>query len=191
MTSAVHIDSPPAHALRTWTREEFERLIGFGLFGDEKLELLEGNIITMSPQGIVHASVNQLLTKRFVRALGDRAEVRVQLPFAAGDLSRPEPDVAIVPPGDYVNALPTLAYLLVEVAESSLDFDRTTKARLYAACNIPEYWIINLVNDTVEVYTEPLHGDYGSKRTYRQDERIGLSALSGIGFDVNELLPQR
>src|SRR5580704_11900392 len=95
-------------------------------------------------ESLTSTSVTRL-NKLLVRALGDRAEVRVQAPFGASDVSEPEPDLAVVPPGSYLDEHPSRAHLLIEVADSSLQDDRRIKGPLYAAAGVPEYWIVDLV----------------------------------------------
>ena len=127
-------------------------MVAAGLFRNHRIELLYGRLVTVSPQHAPHASTVQRLNKWLVTALGDRADVRVQLPFAAGDESEPEPDVAVVHVGDYDDSHPSEAYLIVEVSDSSLDDDRRLKRPIYAAARVPEYWIVNLVSRCVEIY---------------------------------------
>jgi Uma2 family endonuclease len=110
------------------------------MFEHERVELIRGMVLTMSPIGPAHADPIDVLTRRLVLAMGDRAVVRVQQPFAASDDSEPEPDLALVPPGRYAADHPRQARLVIEVAQSSLTYDRETKAPLYAESGVPEYW---------------------------------------------------
>lgn len=122
--------------LRRWTRAEYDRLVELGVFEGERIELLRGVIVEMSPQSVEHASPIQEATHYLVRLLGDRARVRVQLPFAASDDSEPEPDIAVVPPGAYADAHPSVAWLIIEVATPSLATDRD-KGGVYALASSP------------------------------------------------------
>jgi len=153
-------DAFPLDRLRPIRRAEYDRMVRLGMFRQEKIELLYGRLVFMSPHGEPHAYSITRLTKLLVRALGDRADVRVQLPFAASDDSEPEPDVAIVPPGDYLHEHPRSALLVIEVADSSLQEDRRLKGALYAASGVPEYWIVNLVDRVIEVHRRPTDGTY-------------------------------
>src|SRR5450432_3867156 len=132
--------------IRPLRRTEYDQLVTLGAFRGEKIELLEGVLVAMSPIGPPHSSSVQRLNALLVLALVGRAVVRPQLPFAALEFSEPEPDLAVVPLGDYDVEHPAEADLIIEVAESSLAIDRGKKLRLYAACAVPEYWIVNLVD---------------------------------------------
>jgi Uma2 family endonuclease len=143
--------------LRRWTRLEYERLVELGAFHGESLELVGGQLLVAEPQPPYHAAgINQL--EYALRAiLPPGWIVRTQLPVSLDDLSEPEPDLAVVPghPGDHRDAHPARPALVVEVAESSLAFDRLDKASLYARAGIEDYWILNLVDRVLEVYRDP------------------------------------
>ena len=176
--------------IRPLRRVEYDRLVELGVFDeDERIELLRGVLVAMSPQGAEHAYVVSRLIKLFIDALGDRAQLRAQSPFAADDLSEPEPDVAIYPPGAYVRAHPDRALLLVEIAVSSLRKDRGLKAEIYAEAGVPEYWVIDLVNDIVEVRTEPQGGRYGGCVARKRGESIALVSLPDVVVAVADFLP--
>lgn len=135
-------------------------MAGLGFFRNERVELIRGMVVQMSPIGPPHASVVDRLTRLFVRGLGERALVRIQQPLIAYDESEPEPDVAIVPEGSYVERHPDSAYLVVEVAETSLEYDRDTKGPLYAASDVAEYWVVDVAARAIELYTDPQDGRY-------------------------------
>lgn len=120
---------PSPETVRPLRRAEYDRLVELGHFQDERIELLEGQLVQMSPIDSRHSSAVQLLGARLLPALVGRATVRIQSPFGVLDTSEPEPDVSIVPTNDYVDEHPTTAYLLIEVAETSLHLDRVLKAR--------------------------------------------------------------
>jgi Uma2 family endonuclease len=171
------VGTSPAERYRPLKRVEYDKLIELGAFQNEKIELLEGLLVPMSPIGAPHCSAVQKLTALLVPVLSGRATVRIQSPFAALALSEPEPDVAVVPTGDYDTAHPDRAYLIIEVAESSLSIDRGVKQRLYAVCEVPEYWIVNVVDRTIEVFTEPVGGTYTKMARYERGQ-----SLCPIGF---------
>ena len=123
-----------------------------------------------------------------VRALGDRARVRVQAPFAAPDESEPEPDVAVVAQGDYLDGHPRVAFLIVEVAETSLARDRL-KARLYAAAGVAEYWIVNLSEQVLEVHRQPGAEGYAAVSRHGRGEKLPLAAFEDVALGVDEVLP--
>lgn len=144
---------------RRWTRVEYERLVDVGVLGeDEPIELLGGQMIVSEPKGSRHATGVCLTADALRAAFGPGWVVRVQDPVALDDESEPEPDVVVVPgqPRDYVDAHPVSPLLVVEVAESSLAFDRRHKGSLYARAGISDYWIVNIVDDVVEVHRAPV-----------------------------------
>jgi Uma2 family endonuclease len=159
---------PMSDRIRPLYRDEYYRLAEFGAFEDERIELLEGELVRMSPPGAPHSATIQVLNRLFLPRLLERAEVRIQLPFDAAETSQPQPDVALVPLDTYRTAHPAKAYLLIEVAESSLGYDQGKKQRIYARARVPEYWIVNIPDECIEVYRQP-----------------GLS-----GYDKCELVPR-
>ena len=175
--------------LRPLRREEYDRLIELGAFEDERVELLSGMLVAMSPQGARHAHATMRLHELLLRALGDRAEVRSHSPLSLPEDSEPESDVAVVPPGDYSREHPSGAYLVVEVADSSLQKDRNIKARLYAAAGILEYWLVNLSEDLVEIYRAPAGGEYQAISRHGRQETLRLRAFSDVELRVGDFLP--
>jgi len=173
--------------VRPLKRVEFERLVELGAFEDERVELLVGAIVEMSPRGPSHASAIAQLSKVLYREVGERAEVRVQLSFAASDFSEPEPDLAVVPTGSYRDAHPEAAHLLVEVSSSSLRKDRAIKAPLYAAAGVPEYWIVDVGGQLVERYTVRVNGVYTNVTTIRPGESLRLVALPDVEVPVADI----
>jgi Uma2 family endonuclease len=143
--------------LRRWDRAEYDRLVGLGMFEGEPLELIGGQLVVAEPQGSYHASTITKVDYALRAIVPPGWIVRCQAPVSLDDESEPEPDLAVVPgrPGDYRDSHPAHPALLVEVAESSLAFDRTHKGSLYARAAVPDYWIVNLVDGVVEVYRAP------------------------------------
>lgn len=170
MVQPIHADSVEIRPLR---RREYERLVELGEFERERVELVRGAIVRMSPSGSRHAEAVARLLRILVTSVGDRAVTRAQSPLAIADDSEPEPDLALVPPGDYSDAHPREALLVVEVADTSLDYDRLDKARLYAEAGAKEYWIVNLADDAIEVH-----------RGAREDGRWTEIAIAGAGESV-------
>jgi Uma2 family endonuclease len=175
--------------VRGLRRVEYEKLAEVGAFGDERVELLYGRLVAMSPKGPRHESALQRLTRIFVHRFDGRATVRIQAPFAASDGSEPEPDLALVPLGEYDDAHPSVAHLLVEVAQSSLELDRTTKAQLFAECGVPEYWVVNLVDGLVETYGEIVRGAYSRVTPFRRGEAVRLREFPDVRILVDDVLP--
>src|SRR2546426_8305521 len=161
----AHAARAEPNAARRYTKERYFRLVVEGVLQpDDRVELLEGVVVAMAPQNPRHAVAGDLVADALRRAVGERGAVRVQRSFVAGRYSVPEPAVAVVPGRlrDYGRSRPTAALLVVEVADSSLAQDRITKAAIYAAAGIPEYWIVNLRNDHVEVFRGASCGSAGT-----------------------------
>jgi Uma2 family endonuclease len=177
-----------AEVIRPLRRIEYDQLVALGAFQDEKIELLDGALVLKSPSRPPHASAVQKLTEFLLLALLRRATVRCKMPLAADDISEPEPDVAIVPRGAYDTEHPAQAHLIIEVAESSLATDRGKKLRIYAACGVPEYWIVNISDRCIEVYTEPLGAGYGRMEIFTRDQTIRLRAFPDVELLVASIL---
>jgi Uma2 family endonuclease len=182
------MDPSPIERFRPLKRVEYDKLIELGAFQNEKIELLEGLLVPMSPIGPPHSSAVQMLSEFFMVALLGRATVRIQNPFAALELSEPEPDVAVVPAGVYNTAHPDRAYLIIEVAESSLAVDRGVKQRLYAACEVPEYWIVNVAQRCIEVYTEPANGSYTKVARYEAGQSLRPIHFPDLEVRVSDVM---
>ncbi|HMJ14597.1 MAG TPA: Uma2 family endonuclease, partial [Polyangiaceae bacterium] len=174
--------------IRPLRRAEYDKLVELGAFEDERIELLEGALVPMSPIGTRHASAIDLLTLLLVRALGDRARIRVQNPFAASDISEPQPDLLVAPLGDYRADHPAEAYLVIEVAESSLAKDRGVKLRIYAERGVPEYWVVNVVARQVEVFRAPEGGTYRESRTFELGDTISLGAFPDVSIALSKII---
>jgi Uma2 family endonuclease len=188
--SVIDLSVLAPERLRPLRREEYDRLVELGCFEDERIELLEGALVEMSRQRPPHMFVIRKLTTFLVRAVGERAVVQVQGPFAAGDDSEPQPDLAIIPDEDYARAHPSRAFLIVEVADSSLRKDRLIKARLYARAGVPEYWIVNLDKHVVEVHRAPDGDRYARVTTHASDETIRPEAFDDIAVRIADMLPR-
>jgi Uma2 family endonuclease len=184
--------------LRRWTRVEYDRLIDLAVFEGEPIELLGGQLIVAEPQGTYHASAISAV-EYAVRAVLPRGWlVRTQLPVSLDDESEPEPDLVVVPglPADYRQSHPERAALVVEVADSSLSFDREHKGSLYARAGIQDYWIVNLIDHVLEVHRDPgpdplaVHGwRYRSVTTLAQSAVVVPSAFPDGRIAVADLLP--
>ncbi len=168
-----------------------------GLFRGKRVELIEGQVIVMSPMGSPHATAVALAAHRLEAAFGPGYFARWQMPFVVSNTSEPEPDVALVQGSvrDYTNQHPTSAVLIVEVADTSLSYDRETKGSLYAKGGIQDYWIINLVDDQLEVYRNPvadpdaLYGmRYASSQILREHDQIAPLALPRVHIFVADIL---
>ena len=157
---------------RLFTVDEYYRMAEAGLFSeDDRLELIEGEVVEMSPIGSRHAACVDRLNRLFSTRVEGRAIVRVQSPIRLGRYSEPQPDLALLQPRDdfYAQAHPEPedVLLVVEVAETSAAYDREVKVPLYARSGIPEVWLVDLEAGQVEVYREP------TPKGYREVERVG------------------
>ena len=152
------MDATPV-TIKRWARVEYERLVDLAVFqpGD-RVELVGGQLVVREPQGSPHAVAAGLAEDALRDAFGSGWVVRLQMPVALDDESEPEPDVAVCTGNrrDHLAGHPARPVLLVEVAETSLAFDREQKGSLYARARVPEYWIVNLVDRVLEVYREPV-----------------------------------
>ena len=175
--------------LRPLKRSEYERLTSLGYFEDERVELLFGMVVEMTPTDPAHSESTYQVRRSIEIAIGSRAKVVSQSPFAASDISEPEPDVFVVPAGKYWEEHPARSFLVVEVARSSLARDRGMKARLYSSAQVDEYWIVNHVDNVVEVYRDAHEGTWRSKTTYQRGETITMLAFPDVTVAVSEVLP--
>lgn len=187
--------SVPSEPTRLTTEQYFGLVEAGVLSEDDRVELLEGVIVAMTPTNPPHDSAVTRVSVALYDAVGRRAVVRTQCTFLASRWSAPEPDVAVVPGSlaDYDEAHPQDALLVVEVSDSSLPQDRISKARIYAAAGVPEYWIVSLRDGAVEVFREPdvAAARYRASRVARPGERLELAALPGAAVAVSDLLPRR
>ena len=174
--------------LRPIRRIEYEELARAGLFEGERIELLYGAMVHMSPTGPAHDTIIQRLTQILVKALSPRAVIRIQSSFAASDRSEPQPDVAVVPPRDYFDAHPSEASLIIEVAESSRRKDLGPKARLYAECGVPEYWVVDIAANLVLVHTEIVSGEYTRIAPCRKGEHVTLTGFPDLAIALDDVL---
>jgi Uma2 family endonuclease len=187
----MHAVAPPevfGAPARRMSRAEYDRLVELAFFERERVELIHGMVVHMAPIGPRHSEVVARFTKRFVQALGDRAGVRIQLPLVAWDDSEPEPDVAVVPERSYADAHPEEAFLVVEVAESSLAYDRETKAPLYAASRVAEYWIVDVAGKAIEVYGKPQDGRFTTTQRFGLGDVVPVAAFPDVVIAVRAIV---
>lgn len=183
-----------ARPQRRWTREEYERLVELGILRpDERLELLDGEILVMSPQGTSHASCS-VLAQQALEPLFAGAFHRQHSPIALDDHSEPEPDLAVVRGSvrEFLHRHPTPAdiLLLVEVSDSSRAYDLERKARSYPRAGVPEYWVLDLVRRELIVHLDPAADEYRTIEHRRPGDRVTPKhATSDASIDVSDLLP--
>ena len=184
---------------RRFTRFEYEKLIDLGVFQPgEAIELLGGHLVVAEPQGAAHYTAIVKTARALQAAFGSASYVRIQGPIGLDDESAPEPDVAVVPGtvDDYGRAHPSRAVLVVEVAESSLAFERDYKGSLYARGGVADYWVLNLLARVLEVYRDPradAAATFGWR--YTRSDVVGPDAIvtplavPAASIAVSQLLP--
>ncbi|MBI2917807.1 MAG: Uma2 family endonuclease [Chloroflexi bacterium] len=178
---------------RRFTVEEYYRMAQAGvLTEDDRVELLEGEIVEMVPIGSRHASVVYRLTHYLAQRLEQRAILGVQGPVRLGEHSEPQPDLALLRPRAdfYADAHPGPEdiMLVVEVAETTSDYDRTVKVPLYTRAGILEVWLVDLTADQIEVYCDPSAEGYRERRVARRGEDVTPQALPGVSLSADEVL---
>jgi len=178
---------------RRFTVDEYYRMGRAGVFHeDDRVELLDGLIVEMSPIGPGHAGCVDMLTGVLSRLVGNRAVVRVQNPVRLGRQSEPQPDVTLLLPraDAYRTAHPQPedVLLLIEVADASLEHDREVKVPLYAAAGVPEVWLVNLTDEAVTLYRDPVGGRYATVRTAGRGETVTSLRLPGVTLRVADVL---
>jgi Uma2 family endonuclease len=192
MSSAQHGSMLGTRRLRNFSRLDYDKMIDAGVLGeDEHVELVGGAIVEMSPEGPHHAGTIDLCAETLRRAFGPGFTVRIQHPLVIDPDGEPEPDLAVVPgdPRAHLDAHPRSAALVVEVAGSSLAFDRREKALLYARAGIPEYWIINLADRAVEVHREPAAQGYRAVASFLRGDVLVPVGAPGARIEITELVP--
>ncbi len=182
----------PKPKRRPFTVDEYCAMAEAGILcEDERVELLDGEIIVMAPIGEAHEDGTTRLGSDLTYLLYERAWVRVQNSVRLNDYGLPEPDIAVVRLRDDYHRnrpTPTDVLLLVEVADTSLEFDREVKLPRYAAAGIPEVWIVNLRARQVEGYSDPVDGTYRSRRMVTAEGSIGPLAFPDVTLAVADFL---
>jgi Uma2 family endonuclease len=190
LEGAIVVDAPPRRKL---TFDEYQQMGELGiLHEDERIELLDGELYEMTPIGDDHIGDVNSLNFIFSQRLGSRALVSVQNPIRLSDFSAPQPDVTVLRWRDDFyrkgTARPEDVLLLVEVARSSLDYDRRTKLPRYAAAGIGEVWIVNLVDEQIEVYRSPVRDQYTLRSIHRRGETVSPLGFPDVTIRVEEVL---
>ncbi len=177
---------------RLITREEYYKMAESGILSpEEKVELINGEIINkMSPIGTKHAAVLGRLAT-LIRTVNDQWYVRTQNPVVINGISEPEPDIAVVKykADYYAEAHPVAAevFLLVEISDSTLSFDKTTKKELYASGGIAEYWIVDIRSELIEVYSELVGNRYTKTRVYSEPNQSIAAGNQGSSLTLSDV----
>jgi Uma2 family endonuclease len=181
------------YARRRFTVDEYHKMGEAGILGeDDRVELIDGEIVQMSPIHIPHAVCVDLLTMIFAPLLAGKGIVRVQNPIFIDAINEPQPDVILLKARDYLKQKhhpgPEDIMLVIEVSDSTVTFDRRQKIPRYARAGIPEAWLVNIPKGVVEVYTEPVGDKYESIRRVGCGESITPTALPDARIAVHEIL---
>ena len=179
-----------------WTVHDYHKMGEIGILRhDDRVELIEGEIVTMPPIGHDHAGGTNRLNMLFAPQLGGRAIVSVQNPVRLSETSEPQPDLLLLrpEPAFYATrkAKPDDVLLLVEISDSTLRHDRDVKVPLYARAGIPEVWLLDLRNDRLRVYREPDEGEYRQVTVLTRGDKIAPLAFPDLTLTVDGLLGQR
>jgi Uma2 family endonuclease len=178
---------------RKFSTSQYHQMMETGILTEsDRVELIRGEIVEMAAIGRRHASQVRRLNTFFSEQLGGRAIVDVQNPIELSDRSEPQPDIALLHPRDDFyesrHPQPSDVFLLIEVADTTIETDREIKIPLYAEANIPEVWIVNLNEQCIEVYRHPTGGEYGTVQTFRCGESLSILAFPELAIAVDDLL---
>jgi len=174
-----------------WTVDEFHRMAAAGLLDEtDRVELIEGEMIDMAPIGSKHAFIVNRISQLFSASVGGQCLVSTQNPVRLGERSEPQPDIALLRSGNYMEALPTAAevLLIVEVSDSTIEYDRDVKLGLYARHGISEVWLLDVNAGEITVHREPTEGQYRLMRKPMADESVSPLLVPGVAIALTEVL---
>lgn len=184
---------------KRFTLAEYHRLIELGFLTEgDRVELIRGELVQMAAKGTLHSVCNTKLVRELARLLGDRMAVRGQEPIMLPPNSEPEPDVVIAKghPDDYLlnHPYPKDILLVIEVSDSTLEYDQTVKLSLYAEAQIQAYWIVNLIVNQLEQYSQPYQNTQGNfgyrmKQIMLRNEVVTIPGFSDLSLDLNRVFP--
>lgn len=191
----MDVDLEAQRPRHRFTVTEYYQLGEFSILNpDARVELIEGDIIEMPPIGPPHASIVSHLSKVLVQAVANTAEVRIQSPIHLSDRDEPQPDLCLVQPADsYYQRHPEPADVLlaIEVADSSVTYDRVEKGRLYSRSSIPEYWLVDIPAARIEIYRSPGPEGYSNKQELTRGDTVAPLAIPDLLLDVADILGPR
>ncbi|MFB2837872.1 Uma2 family endonuclease [Floridanema evergladense] len=178
---------------RLFTVDEYYRMAEAGILGeDDRVELIAGEIIKMSPIGSPHSGCVNWLNRLFSASLGSRALLSVQNPVRLNERTEPQPDIALlIPRADFYSQKhpqPQEVLLIIEVSDTTIEYDREVKIPLYAATGIVEVWIVSLAEELIEVYRQPLANSYADISQFRRGENVSPLSFSDVILSVDEVL---
>ena len=180
--------------IHLWTVADYHQMIEAGVLDeDDRVELLEGKIVCMSPQRPFHAASVQRSANYLYEMLRNRAYIRAQLPVTLGNDSEPEPDIAVVrfDANEYSFRHPEASdiYLLIEVADWTISKDRKQKARIYAKNHVLEYWILDLQKRQVYIFRQPEDGSYREELILSSNDHMSMQTFPDVAIALNDLFP--
>lgn len=185
---------------KKFTIDEYHKLLDLGFFSEnDRVELIRGEIIETTPKTTPHSVCNSLLWKQLYELIGKQAEIRVQEPIILPSNSEPEPDVVIArkKTDNYLSAHPTVRdlILVIEISDSTLKYDREAKLPLYAEAGINNYWIVNLVDRCLEIYSNPFSNNqekfnYRNKSIILSDEQADLPEFIEVKLELISIFPK-
>ena len=178
---------------RLFTVEEYYQMAAAGILTEnDRVELIKGEIVKMSPIGTRHATCVRRLISLLSQLLGIRAIVDAQNPVRLNNNSEPQPDIALLQPRPdfYATAHPQPSdiFLIIEVADTTIEYDREVKLPLYANSGIAEVWIINLNQEVIEVYRIPNNNRYESVQIFQRGSQIDIPAFANFSLAVDDIL---
>lgn len=186
---------------KRFTLDEYHKLAELGFFHqEERIELINGELIEMVSKGVAHETCLRKLWKELPTLVGDRATLQSQAPIVIPPKSEPEPDFALIKNRDddylYGHPQPADVLLVMEVSDSSLDYDQDVKIPLYAQAGISDYWIFNLFDNYLECYSEPYQNSqskygYLNKRIILPNQVIALPCFPDLSVDLGKVFPPK
>lgn len=189
----MHVLEEPRIQRHRWTVEQYHRMAEAGLFPpDSRVELIHGEVIEMAPMGSRHYAVVMRLNSLLSAAVGQRASVGCQGRLRLGPASEPEPDLCVLKLKDdfYASALPTAAdaWLVIEVADTTLAYDLRVKLPLYAQHGVPTCWVVDLQTPLLRVFADPHDGQYRHVQELASPGRLAVPGLDGVELDLHGIL---
>lgn len=193
MTTVAITEKRAAIVPKRFTVEEFRKMTEVGILPEESgWEIIDGYLIDKMSIGSNHAGTVNLLTQKLIIRLAGKAAVAVQNPIRIDDYNAPEPDISLLRPREdfYRKSLPAPqdALLLIEVSDSTVEYDRDIKKTLYAEAGIAEFWLINLKENTVERYSSPKNGSYRLAEILESGETIKAGTIENLELKIDEIL---
>jgi len=193
MTTVSEVEKNSKVTPKRFRVEDFRKMTEVGILPEESgWEVIDGFLIDKMSIGSRHASTVKRLNKIFTNLVGNATIISVQDPIQIDDYNEPEPDIAILEPREDFyeknHPLPQDVLLLIEVSDSTIEYDRGVKKTLYAEAGITEYWLVSLQANTIEVYSQPKNGNYRLARILESGETIEAVAVKNLKLQIDEIL---